>query len=293
MWDSKDFVADLEKIQQGKYNELSTNNKTRPSDLALLYRYNYITLLALFRQNDFINLQKHSNAYLESVENYIKDWNPEYLDTGIASPPFDFCLLVFMTATNGEESHNKLIRLFKFYKRIDNYLSTQNQDRQVLLTDKPNSTEMMTKVGKAREIIQQRINYIAENIASLLNSINKKDILINFLTTFVPPESVSDEQTLSCFGRLALSCGERNLASKYFDLVKNSQIKSLNQGYIFYFDNNFAEAQKCFSGKLESGVDACKRHMGEISNDITEQSPTRKQTPESRSQWPAPPRFTN
>ena len=197
-----------------------------------------------------------------------------------------------MTATNGDEKYNKLIRLFRFYKKFDDYLATQNEERQILLTDKPRTDQQMTKVGIARKVIKQRLNYLAENIASLLHTLNKKEILLSFLDNFVKPETVDDDQSLSCFGRLALSCGDREVATQYFNLVKDSKMKTLNSGYTYYFDNNFKEAVKCFnSGKLQSAVDACKLHMGDISTDISAQSSaTQKPTPESLSQWPAAPK---
>ena len=293
MWDQKDFVEDTEKIKRGQFSGLAVTSKPRPSDSALLFRYNYITLLSLFKRNDFVELRNHSNAYLESIDKYLEEWNPDYIDTGIASPPFDFCLLVYMTATNGDESYNKLIRLFRFYKKFDDYLATQNVERQILLTDKPRTDQQMTKVGIARKVIKQRLNYLAENITSLLHTLNKKEILLSFLNNFVQPEEVGDNQSLSCFGRLALSCGDRETATKYFDLVKDNQIKTLNKGYTYYFDNNYKEAFNCFNGKLQSASEACKLHMGDISTDISNQpSTTQKPTAESLSQWPAPPRST-
>ena len=291
MWDARDFASDIEKIKQGKYADVAALSKTRPSDPALLYRFNYITLLSIFRRNDFFELEKHSNAYLESVEKYLQEWNIDYLDSGTASPPFDFCLLVFMTATKGDESYNKLIRLYRFYQKVDNYLATQNPDRQILLTDRPRTDELMTKVGNARQTMRQRLNYLAENIGSLLHTLNKKDILISFLSTFVQPDSVSDDQSLSCFGRLALSCGDRELSNSYFNLVKDGQLRTINQGYISYFDNNFADAYSSFNGKLPSAAEACKKHLGEFTTDISAQpSATQKPTPESLTRWPAPPK---
>ena len=90
MWDQNDFVQDIEKIKHGRYSDLAAFSKLRPSDSALLFRYNYVTLLSLFKRNDFKELSNHSNAYLESIDKYLEEWNPEYIDTGIASPPFDF-----------------------------------------------------------------------------------------------------------------------------------------------------------------------------------------------------------
>lgn len=292
MWTAADLVSDLGKLEACKYSEVSALVKQHPSDQTLLYRFNFITLLTHFKCNRFQEILNHSNAYLESIEKYIKEWTPDFLDNGTPSPPFDFMLLVFMTSTKGCEQYNKLISLFRFYKKIENYLTSQNKDRQILLTDKTRTDEMMVTVEKALVIIHQRLNYLAEIVASNLNSLNKKGILLNFLLDFVPAEAVRDDTSLSCFGRLALNCGDRELANKYFEAVSDSQIKNINKGYIAYFDNNFADAIKSFNGKIPAAAEACKLHMGEFKGDISEQpTATKKPTPESLTQWPAFPKI--
>jgi hypothetical protein len=197
-----------------------------------------------------------------------------------------------MTSTKEPPTYEKLISLFKFYQKVLDYLKKQNKDRQILLTDNTKTDEKLITVGKAITIVTGRVNYLAENICSLLNSEMRRDILISFMINFVPPASIDDDQTLSCLGRLALNNGDRDFANKYFEKVKDSNLKTVNQGYIAYFDNKFEEALKCFKGPYAPPVDNIKLHMGEFTSDLSDKpAAISKPTLDSISQWPAQPKI--
>ncbi|EAY19826.1 hypothetical protein TVAG_178700 [Trichomonas vaginalis G3] len=293
MWGLSEYKADLEQINNANYTNLNVFSKVQPGDEELLHRYHFIKVLSFFKRNDFTELTNHSNMYLDSIYEYMDKWNEEYLDPGFPAPPFDFMLLVMMTSTNGDDTFNKFMRLFRHYSKVLAYLKTQNQQRQILLTDKTKTDEFYMTVGNAVLVVHGRLNYIAENIVAILHSTRKYSIITSFLNEFMPPDQVNDDETLSCFGRVLISIGDRSLADKYFEKVLNPALKTINKGYYQFFDGNFAEAAKSLTGNLAPSNEACNYYMGDFKTDISENSNSsatpKKPTPESLTRWPLPP----
>lgn len=296
MWGESELEHDLQNLKKGEYSDLYVLQMEHPADQTLLYRFNMVTLMAYFKQNNFSELTRHSNAYLESIQTYLKTWSIENIDPGVPAPPFDFILLVCMTATKGNDSYDKLIRVFRYYVNIRNELEKLNSERSIRLTDMTKTTDMMMTVDKAKIIITKRINYLAENVVSLLHTNDCQDVLISFLLDFAPPSFFKDDATLSCLGRAALANGERELANKYFSLVQSTNYKSANSGYIAFFDSQFTTAFTAFNRKTEgcpTDASAVRLHMGEFKSDLLEPpSKSKKVMPESLSRWPALPRNT-
>jgi len=295
MWTEKELYSDLDSIKNGEYLELGVFSKEHPKDITLLYRFNMVTLMSLFKQNKFSDLHQHANAYYPSIVDYLKKWNEEYLDPGQPAPPFDFMMLISMTSNQGFPAYEKFLQLFKFYRNLLQCLSNMIPERQIRLTDCARPNEMMMTVSKAKDIVAARCDYIAENIVSYLYSNNHNDILITFLDDFYPCQLVNSDSTLSHLGRAALACGDIKRAQSYFMCVKDSNQQTANNGYISFYDCQFRSAHSSFSKArrpaIPTDIDICRLHMGESVGDLSETTSTpKKPTLESRTQWPSMPK---
>lgn len=292
MWGLNEFKSDLERIQSGNFTDLLVNSRVQPGDEELTFRYHFLKVLSFFKRNELQEATTHSNMYLQSIFDYFEKWNEDYLDPGYPAPPFDFMMLVMMTSTTGGDTFNKFMRLFRHYTRVLDYLNTQVPDREILMTDKTRTDEFLMSCANAINLITSRLNFIGENIISTLHSSNKYPIITSFLKEFMPPDKVNDDETLSCFGRVCLSIGERKTASAYFSKVKNDSLKSINKGYAYYFEGNFAEAIKLFNGENAPPTEGCKLYLGEFTSDISESQPiAKKSSSESMPRWPSSPQL--
>ena len=295
MWNEKDLLLDLEKIKKLEFNDLNINHKEHPSDPTLHFRFNLITLMSFFKQNLFEELSKHANAYILSTLDFISSWNVEYLDPGLPSPPFDLLFLTCITSTKEYSNDDKLIKLLKHYEIVLNELNKMNEERIIRLTDCTKPTEMMMNVLKSKNIIISRIEFLIENITTLLYSMNDFELLFTFIENHCNPLKITSDSTLSHLGRIILAAGDHILSKNYFQLVKDQNFINSNLGYILFYESKFIESYKCFQNckppSIPSDIDPCRMHSGEILIDLNETTINpKKPLPETRSRWPLQPK---
>ncbi|KAK8834156.1 hypothetical protein M9Y10_039354 [Tritrichomonas musculus] len=294
MYSSEQFLNDLTKIGNKEYTGLAAHSAEAPTDLFLSYRYQFILLLSSFKANDFENSRKISNSNAASLLDFIHNFNTSLLTNENPQPPFDFFLLVFMTTTSSGPNYSLFISLFQHYNSIKQFLSTYD-GQNVFLNDRTRSSEISMSVSDAKTVIQSRIDYLAENIVSILYSTGQLQLLLTFLTDFCMNDFTLNEVTLSQLGRAALACGDNQIASSFFENVKDSNLISANQGYVNFYGNAFANAKKDFDASGSAGPansDACLKFLGQFTSDPSDQSSisTKRQTAEDKTQWPMQPR---
>ena len=288
MYSIEQFLNDLTKIGNKEYSGLTAQSTEVPTDPFLRYRHQFILLLSSFKSNDFENSRKVANFNSPSLLQFIHSFNTSLLTSENPQPPFDFLLLVFMITTTSGPNYSLFISLFQHYNSIKQFLSTYDQDK-VFLNDRTRPSEISMPLSDAKVVIQSRIDYLAENIVSLLYSTGQLQLLLTFLTDFCLNEFTTNEITLSQLGRAALACGDNQIASNFFEHVKDSNLISANQGYVNFYGNAFANAKKDFDAE---NSDACLKFLGQFTNDPTEQSSlsSKRQTIDDKTQWPLQPR---
>ena len=294
MYSSEEFLNDLTKIGNKEYSGLNAPSSEIPTDPFLKYRHQFILLLSSFKSNDFENSRKIANSNTPILLQFIQNFDTSLLANENPQPPFDFFLLSFMTATTSGPNYSLFISLFQHYNSIKQYLSTYDNDK-VFLNDRTRPSEIEMQLSDAKVVIQSRIDYLAENIVSLLYSTGQLQLLLTFLTDFCLNEFTTNEIALSQLGRAALACGDSQIASNFFQHVKDASLISANQGYVNFYSNAFANAKKDFDAAGSSGPansDACLKFLGQFANDPTDQSSlsSKRQTIDDKTQWPMQPR---
>lgn len=294
MYSTEQFLSDLTKIGNKEYSGLSAQSSDIPTDPFLRYRHQFILLLSSFKSNNFENSRKISNFNSPSLVQFIQEFNTSLLTSENPQPPFDFLILTFMTTTTSGPNYSLFISLFQHYYSIKQYLSTCESEK-VFLNDRTRPSEISMPISDAKTVIQSRVDYLAENVVSLLYSTGQLQLLLTFLTDFCVKDFTTNEVTLSQLGRAALACGDNQIASNFFEHVKDSNLVSANQGYVNFYGNAFANAKKDFDAAGSAGpanADACLKFLGQFTSDPNEQSSlsSKKQTVEDKTQWPMQPR---
>ena len=261
----------------------------------LKYRQQFVLLLASFKTNNFEQLRNISNENSASLIEFIHNFNTDLLKNENPQPPFDFFLLVFMNASNSGPSFSLFIKLFQHYIKIRQFLMNYDGE-SVYINDRTRQSEIMMPLSDAKSVIQSRINYIAENIVSILYSTGQQQLLLTFLTDFCLEDNfIEDEVTLSQLGRSALACGDDEIADRFFSKVKDQQLVSANNGYKNFYGSKFANAKKDFEAAGPAGpsnLEACSKYMGQFTTDPSDQGAgaSKKLTAEEKTQWPLQPR---
>jgi hypothetical protein len=202
-------------------------------------------------------------------------------------------LLVFIAAACNQPNYALLVKLFRHYQRVKTAL--EPLVGRVYLNDRTRSQEVVVDSAEALQIVQARINYLAELIASQLYSGGQHQLLSAFLNDFASPTLTDSEETLSQLGRIALAGGDGQLALAYFKrVIIDKALIVANQGYVSYFGNNFVAARKEFGDAKTAGpvnADVCLKHAGQLAVDPTDpQTPTKRPTTEEKTQWPLKPK---
>ncbi|OHT14782.1 hypothetical protein TRFO_03075 [Tritrichomonas foetus] len=294
MYTEEQYLADLEKISKEEYSDLAAYKAQSPTDNLNIYRFQFVLLLSAFKKNDFENARTVANNNAEVLIKFVDNFDLNLLTNENPQPPFDFLLLTFMNSTTAGPNHSLFIKLFQHYNTIKKYLS-EFSGETVFLNDRSRPTEVSMPLDEARNTVQARLDYLAENIASLLYSSGQHQLLLTFLTDFCLENFTTNETTLSQLGRVALACGDNQMASTFFGDVKDEGLKSANQGYISFYSSAFQSARKEFQAAGEKGPansDACLKYMGQFTTDPSESTAVKakKQTAEDRTQWPMQPR---
>jgi hypothetical protein len=292
-WTEETFESDLAKISAKDFSNLSYPQVSEVSDPFLRYRHEFIQLLDAFERNDFARSKSLANSFAPGALEYLNAFDPSSLTRASAAPPFDHMLLAFMRASAGQPTYALFVKLFRHYQRVRAAVAAL--DGRVFLNDCTRPHEVALDQRRALAVVQARIDYLAELVASLLYSGGQHQLLSAFLGDFAAPGLTDSEETLSNLGRLALACGDGAQAVAYFKRVTlNRDLVIANQGYVSYFGNNFPAARKEFLEAKAAGPanpDVCLKHAGQLAADPTEPpGPAKKPTPEERTQWPLPPR---
>ncbi|KAH0790732.1 hypothetical protein GPJ56_005327 [Histomonas meleagridis] len=291
-----EFNSDLDQIKNNVYQNILALKYVAPqNDLFLLYRYQFIQLLYYFRTNTFDRLNELANSHIENLVEIIRSTDyKNCIFSEIPTPPFDFFILTFMSSTNASTSKTSLYTLlFQHYIKINELLNNAKSSQNIYLNDRTRSSDISVSVDEAKTIVQDRINFVSELFVSYLFSQGQIDLLISFLREHLPPSFVKDEKALSHLGRIAAACGEQAISQSYFDLVKDSSLKSANKGYQQFLEKSFTESRQSFSragASAPAKTDAIGQHTCELVVDPTGSTFAPKpKTPEERSQWPLQP----
>lgn len=245
-WTEDEFESDLKKIISKDYANLSYPQLPEPFDPSLHYRHQFVQLLHYFEQNNFPNLDTLGKTFIPEILHYLSTFDLSFLTESRPAPPFDHMLLVFIVSTWTQPTYALLVKLFRDYQRVLSGLSSVSG--RVFLNDRTHLREISVECSEAVQIVGARIDYIAELVASLLYSNGQHQLLSAFLTDFASPTQTENEETLSHLGRMALACGDGQLAVAYFKrVVSDKALATANQGYVSYFGNNFTAAQNEFS----------------------------------------------
>ena len=294
MWSEDDFSSDLIKIRDKNYSALSAMVRPMPEDARLRWRYQLVLLLSAFEQNDFARQREMAESLVDPLWLFITSFDESYLTSEKDSPPFDLFLLVFMIARKqNAPSHNLLIGLFQYYQNMAKLIK-EKSDIMWFLNDRNLRKDAACDRTTAQRILQTRMDYLAEVVASLLYTNGQYQLLQAFLADLCPPGFTTTEETLSHLGRVAIATGDGGLAAKYFDGVQDECLKSANAGYKNFFDGVFDQAKRDFQNARQRGprnIDACSRHMGSFDPDTNDPSLSpRREGSEEKTQWPAHPK---
>jgi hypothetical protein len=293
VWTEELFETDLSRISSKEFSSLTYSQFPEPSDPFLLYRYQFIQLLDHFERNDFSHSKELSSKSIPEVLKYLESFEVSCLLERRPAPPFDHILLVFLVAVRNQSNYAFLVKLFRHYQRIERVLL--DMQGRVFLNDRCRSGEILVEAREAVRIIQGRINYVSELIASLLYSDGQYQLLSAFLNDFASPTQTENEETLSQLGRIALAAGDGQLAAGYFKRVKvNQDLVVANQGYVSYFSSDFATARTEFleaKGSGPANCEVCLKYSGQLVSDPSDSlNVAKRQMQEDKWQWPLRPR---
>ena len=294
MYSTEQFLSDLEKIGNGDFTSLNASSCETPKEKKELFEHQFILLLSSFKENKFDVSCQIANENVNFLCETIDNFQESNLKNEVPQPAFDFYLLTFLNATSAGPNHTLLIKLFQHYNKIKKILS-ESSDESVFLNDRTRPSEVKLSIDEARNVIQARLDYLAENIVSLLYSNLQHSLLLTFISDFCLDNFTKNEITLSQLGRVALACGDSQIANTFFNEVQDPSLQAANKGYISFYESSFQNAYNQFKEAGEAGPanpDACLKYLGQFSTDPSEQAPpkVKKQTPEDRTQWPMQPR---
>jgi hypothetical protein len=243
-------------------------------------------------RNDFPLAKVQATKFVQRLLDFIAAFDPSYLSARKPSPPFDFILLVFMNTAWSQPRHTLLVRLLRHCIRVKAFVD--GLTGRVFLNDRARSREIELSKSEALPIVQGRIDYLTELVASLFYSQGDIRTLSAFLIDVATPQTVASQETLSHLGRIALAIGDLEIANRFFGAVSAPDMKIANRGYVSYFGGNFLLAKKEFQevGALApANVDLCLRRGGQLTADANDMMLAKKLSPEERTQWPLDPRM--
>lgn len=294
MWSEDDLSSDLIRIRDKQYANLAFQSKTVPDDPFLRWRYLLVQLLVAFEQNDFARQRSLADPLVDPLWEIITSFDETHLISEMDLPPFDLFVLVFMVSKKpGSPNENLLIGLLQYYQ---NAAVTVSQKRELMwyMNDRNLRQDIACDRAGAQAVVQSRIDYLAELVASILYTNGQYQLLQAFLTDLCPPGFTITEETLSHIGRIAYAIGDSALAGKYFSGVREEALVTANSGYKNFFDGNFEQAKRDFQTAENRGprnIDACSKHLGTMEADPIEANlALRRESPEDKTQWPAQPK---
>jgi tetratricopeptide (TPR) repeat protein len=293
MWSEESFAADLAKIASKGYSELLVLQQRPPEDAFLRYRFQFTEMLQCYHLNDFVRSREIAGARLNDVLEFISGFDVTFLTEEKPSPPFDFMLLVMMNAVSDHPTFSLLLKLREHYVFVKSLITKLPDSDAVFLNDRIKRQEIRTDKRSALVTVQSRIDYCAELVASLLYTARQYQVLISFLNDYCSPTFTDSEETLSHLGRISLAIGDSLRAVKYFERIKNEELKSANQGYLCYFTGEFKRAYDEFvKGKSKSpaNFNVCLKYLGQGLGEFIEMSSPKKLSLEESTQWPAQPK---
>ena len=293
MWGEEDLSSDIAKIKEKAFTSLAIASKKEPEDPRLKWRYMFVHMLSAFEQNDFKRQKEIADELVKPLSDFISAFDQSFLTEKKESPPFDLFLLVFMVSTGSQiPNHTLLIRLFQHYVSVLGMI--KGGGANVFLNDRNLEKEVECQKDAAVEVVQARLDYLAEVVSSLLYTNDQHHLLQAFMHDFCPPTFTKSEETLSQLGRMAVASGDTDLASQYFEGVKEEALKSANKGYIDFFGSLFEPAKRDFENakaRAPKNFEACAKHMGLFAADPTDvQVTVKKESAEEKTQWPARPK---